>query len=195
MTMTLEGVRGQPHAPATICPRERPGTHCTGVWVGLRAGLDRCKNLAPIGIQSPDHPARSQLLYWLHYLAHNIWKWVPWIVRIKASFLIPHFPFGKMFKDILVCVNYVGLGVCDTVFLLWSARVRNKAPCLMGNNMINIVSGRGCGTLWGDSRVWSTGGFMVGRGKLKKLRKCVLHCHFWYHESYMQPAGIRHIAA
>ena len=23
-------------------PRERPGTHCTGGWVGTRAGLDRC---------------------------------------------------------------------------------------------------------------------------------------------------------
>ena len=23
-------------------PRERPGTHCTGAWVGPRAGLDRC---------------------------------------------------------------------------------------------------------------------------------------------------------
>jgi len=35
-------VRGQHHAPATPHPWERPGTHCTGDWVGLRAGLDRC---------------------------------------------------------------------------------------------------------------------------------------------------------
>jgi hypothetical protein len=28
-------------APAALCPGERtPGTHCTGGWVGLRAGLD-----------------------------------------------------------------------------------------------------------------------------------------------------------
>ena len=33
----------------------------------------------------------------------------------------------------LVCVNYVRLGVCDT---LWSARVRDEAPCLKGNDMI-----------------------------------------------------------
>jgi len=26
---------------AALCPRERPGTHCTGGWVGPRAGLDR----------------------------------------------------------------------------------------------------------------------------------------------------------
>ena len=35
-------MRGQHHAPATPYPRERPGTHCTGGWVGLRASLDRC---------------------------------------------------------------------------------------------------------------------------------------------------------
>ena len=28
-------------------PRERPGTHCTGGWVGLRAGLDRCGKSHP----------------------------------------------------------------------------------------------------------------------------------------------------
>jgi hypothetical protein len=42
MTTALEGVRGQRHAPAAIYPQERRGTHCTGVCVGPRAGLDRC---------------------------------------------------------------------------------------------------------------------------------------------------------
>jgi hypothetical protein len=32
------GVSGQRHAPATFTPGER--THCTGGWVGPRAGLD-----------------------------------------------------------------------------------------------------------------------------------------------------------
>ena len=36
-----KGVRGHRHAPAAPFPRERPGTHCTGGWVGLRAGLNR----------------------------------------------------------------------------------------------------------------------------------------------------------
>jgi hypothetical protein len=35
------GVNGQRLAPAALCPGERtPGTHCTGGWVGPRAGLD-----------------------------------------------------------------------------------------------------------------------------------------------------------
>jgi len=33
-------VSGQQHAPATLYPRERPGTHFTGGWVGHRAGLE-----------------------------------------------------------------------------------------------------------------------------------------------------------
>ena len=28
--------------PRPLYPQERPGTHCTGGWVGLRAGLDGC---------------------------------------------------------------------------------------------------------------------------------------------------------
>jgi hypothetical protein len=31
--------------PRPLYPRERPGTHCTGGWVGPRAGLDVCEKL------------------------------------------------------------------------------------------------------------------------------------------------------
>ena len=37
---TKMGVSGQHHAPAALPPGERHGTHCTGGWVGHRAGLD-----------------------------------------------------------------------------------------------------------------------------------------------------------
>jgi len=71
-------VRGQRHAPAAPFPRERPGTHCTGGWVGLRAGLDRCGKSRPTGFRSPDCPARRQSLYRLRYSAHlsecTVWK-------------------------------------------------------------------------------------------------------------------------
>ena len=40
-------VRGQRHAPAALYPQERSGTHCTGGWVGRRAGLDRCGKSCP----------------------------------------------------------------------------------------------------------------------------------------------------
>ena len=40
MTAALEGVSGEQHALAALYPRERPGTHFTGGWLGPRAGLD-----------------------------------------------------------------------------------------------------------------------------------------------------------
>jgi hypothetical protein len=36
------GVGGQLHAPVALTPGKRPGTQCTGGWVGPRAGLDGC---------------------------------------------------------------------------------------------------------------------------------------------------------
>jgi hypothetical protein len=41
------GVRGHCHTPTTFYPWEKPGTHCTGGWVGPRAGLDRCRKSCP----------------------------------------------------------------------------------------------------------------------------------------------------
>jgi len=40
-------MRGQCHTLAAPYRWERPGTHCTGGWVGLRAGLDRCGKSRP----------------------------------------------------------------------------------------------------------------------------------------------------
>src|SRR5215468_3717085 len=68
--------------PRPLYPRKRPGTHCTGGWVGPRkdpvpivqeAGwapgpVWTCaENLAPTGIRSPDRPASSQSLHRLSY--------------------------------------------------------------------------------------------------------------------------------
>jgi hypothetical protein len=33
--------------PRPLYPRERPGTRCTGGWVGTRAGLDVCEKSRP----------------------------------------------------------------------------------------------------------------------------------------------------
>jgi hypothetical protein len=66
----LGWVGGQQHAPAAL-PQERTGTHCTGGWVGPRAGLNVCEKFRPrrdfFKTRSPDPPARSQSLYRLSY--------------------------------------------------------------------------------------------------------------------------------
>jgi hypothetical protein len=60
LTSVLDEVCGQRHAPAAPCPGERtPAAHCTGGWVGFRAGLDteaRGKILCYCRGSNPDSP-------------------------------------------------------------------------------------------------------------------------------------------
>jgi hypothetical protein len=69
------GVSGQHHAPAALYPRGKdPGAHCTGGWVGPRAGLDTeatGKILCPCRGSNPGRPARSQT-YCLSYPAPSL---------------------------------------------------------------------------------------------------------------------------
>ena len=60
-------MRGQRHGPTALPTGKRPGTHCTGGWVGPRAGLDGCGKSRRTGIRSPDRPVRSVSLYRLSY--------------------------------------------------------------------------------------------------------------------------------
>jgi len=56
--------------PRALYPRERPGTNCTGGWVGPSAGVDGCRKSrfhADFFFRSPDRPARSESLYQLSY--------------------------------------------------------------------------------------------------------------------------------
>jgi hypothetical protein len=54
--------------PRPLYPREWPSTHCTGGWVDNRASVDMYgKSRTPIGIRSPDRPARNQSLFLLSY--------------------------------------------------------------------------------------------------------------------------------
>ena len=54
--------------PRPLYPREGPGTHCTGGWMGPRVRLDGCGKSHPhTGIRSPDRPARSESLNRLSY--------------------------------------------------------------------------------------------------------------------------------
>jgi hypothetical protein len=42
-----------------LYPREKPGTHCIGGWVGPRADLDGCGKSRPDRDSIPGRPARS----------------------------------------------------------------------------------------------------------------------------------------
>ena len=47
MASALDGGGWLTSCPGRLYPRERPDTHCTGGWVGPRAGLDRCGKSRP----------------------------------------------------------------------------------------------------------------------------------------------------
>ena len=47
LTLALDGVGGQRHAPAALPRRKRPGTPCIEGWVGPRAGLNGCGKSRP----------------------------------------------------------------------------------------------------------------------------------------------------
>jgi hypothetical protein len=51
---------GQCHPPATLSSGQRPGTHCTGDWVGPDSGLDSTEDLARTRMRYPDRPVRSE---------------------------------------------------------------------------------------------------------------------------------------
>jgi hypothetical protein len=67
---TRREVGGQRRDPASLPRRKKLGAHCTGGWVGHRAGLDGCgksRPPPPAGIRSPGRPAHTE---WLYRLSH-----------------------------------------------------------------------------------------------------------------------------
>jgi len=68
LTSALEGVRRQHNTPAAPYLPERPGTHFSEGWVGLRVGLDRCgksrphRDSIPIGSRYTVYSTRPTVL-------------------------------------------------------------------------------------------------------------------------------------
>jgi hypothetical protein len=51
--------------PRSLYPRERPGTHCIGSWVGPTAGLDGCGKFCPTGFDPRTvQPVTSRYTGW-----------------------------------------------------------------------------------------------------------------------------------
>ena len=88
-----------------LYPRERPGTHCTGGWVGLRAGLDGCgksrSHRDPI--PGPSSPQRlfircfSLLLFSssaLYFTSFNF----PLILLVLSFFAVSYFAFSHSYS-------------------------------------------------------------------------------------------------
>jgi hypothetical protein len=92
------GVGSERHTQR-LTPRKRPGTSCTGGWVGA-------ENLAPTGISSPDLPARSESQYRQSYCDPRF------IVCCGVNKLL----FSEMFKYNIYPAEYMSLSVFPTLY-------------------------------------------------------------------------------
>jgi hypothetical protein len=63
LTSAMDGVGTPCHAAAALPPGNRPGTHCTGHWVGPEPVWTCAENLASTGMPSADRAARSQSVH------------------------------------------------------------------------------------------------------------------------------------
>ena len=76
LTLALDGMGGQRHAPAALPPGKRPDIHFVGSWVGSSSGLDGCgksrpppgfdpRTIQPVASRYPDWaiPAHRHVLY------------------------------------------------------------------------------------------------------------------------------------
>jgi hypothetical protein len=72
MTAALEGGEWSAARLGRTLPQERAGTHCTGGWVGPKAGLDGRKISHPPGRDPRTVQPVGQSLYRLSYPAHTL---------------------------------------------------------------------------------------------------------------------------
>ena len=126
---------GQQHAPAALYPRERPGTHCTGGWVGPRAGLEGREISPPPGFDPRTIQPVAQSLYRLSYPAH-LYLCSYCNVRDQVSG-----PYGtasdvtsdiKFSNDTLCCISMK----CHTLTFLASI-VQRRQKCLFADTLSN----------------------------------------------------------
>ena len=105
--------------PRQLYPRERPGIHCIGGWVGPRAGLDRCGKSRAHRDSIPERPGCSQSLYRQSYPAHiYIYIYISSSssssssscsgrIRFDSCFLYPQNEIGPSISSSLVLCVFV----------------------------------------------------------------------------------------
>jgi hypothetical protein len=130
-------VSGQRHAPAALYRRGKtPGTHCTGGWVGPRAGLDtedRGKILYPCRRSNPERPVVQPVVR--HYTAWaNPAPTRSWSIDIKSPDTLyvgtlddgSHHWVKDSGHEIRGCFNLVSGAACGDTLL--QRRDQTKRP-------------------------------------------------------------------
>jgi len=69
------GVGAQRHTQAALPPGKRAGTHCSGIWLGPRAGMNRCGISRPRWYSKPGPPAHSYTDWAILVHGHTTARW------------------------------------------------------------------------------------------------------------------------
>ena len=140
---------GSASRPGRMYPRERPGTHCTGGWVGPRAGLDRCGKFRLHRDSILDCPTRSQSLYRLSYRAGITVAHLLYLTRFRIGFSGPQvghfrlkfllFPFSPL--ELRVTASNCGIE-CRSLYsnTLRAGRAGDRVP--VGIEIFRTLPGR-----------------------------------------------------
>jgi len=124
--------------PRPLYPRERPGTHCTGGWVGLRAGLDRCgKSRLHRDSIPTDRQARSESLYRLSNSslpAETRRSWyIPRIVFYDSYFIVQGVPLATepgISLIILTSMKILQRNLNRSTFVVWEIKRNVSVVCV-----------------------------------------------------------------
>jgi hypothetical protein len=96
----LEGVGGQHHAPAALPPEKRPGTYCTGGWVGIGTGLDGHGKFRLYRDSIPGLSSRTRLSRHIYSTLFKIYPTTTWngeLVIFSKSLLFTLSQYGAIF--------------------------------------------------------------------------------------------------
>ena len=126
--------------PRPLYPQERPGTHCIGGWVGLRAGLYGCgKSRPPTRIRSPDLPSCSESLYRLSYSGpHRNWLTRSEILHFlnfqrSSADNRKHVHIKYFYSRITGLITSFSLAYIPWDATLYRGKLASKIPCLVKN--------------------------------------------------------------
>jgi len=121
MTTALEGVSGQRYALAALYLRERTGTHCTGGWVGPRAGLNRCgKSRPPPGFDPRTvQPVASHYTDWATRPTYNDHMYT----HFRFALHLPERNSRVIWRGSVLCK------VCLHVMASWNVNSFRSAIC------------------------------------------------------------------
>jgi hypothetical protein len=172
------GVSGQRHVPAALCPGERThGTHCTGGWVGPRAGLDTeatGKILCYCRGSNPDRPVVQSVAR--HYTAWATPAHMASNKHVLIHALCPHSKQDDYLNILLQEIEVTKLFLTSVHKTTFHGKEKHTKILCSDNKSFYCTSRSSGGNKWGNlSQAPSTQGPLPKAFYKKKSKAVPLH--------------------